>query len=102
MSGVWRRLDGAAASVDVTVDGRAVKAFADETVATLLLRLGLDHFGPHPKGDAALAPYCLMGTCFGCLCTIDDRPGSQACLEPVIDGLEIVTGDGAPSAEASA
>lgn len=102
MSGPWRRLpddargdehgEGRARAVAVLVDGRATRAFADESVATLLLRLGHDHFGTHPKSGAPLAPYCLMGTCFGCLCTIDGRPGSQACLEPVVDGLEIETG----------
>ena len=78
--------------IEVIVDGRATRAFAGESVATLLLRLGHDHFGPHPKTGAPLAPYCLMGTCFGCLCTIDGRPGSQACLEPVADGLRVETG----------
>lgn len=95
-SGLWRRAPSSPdePSVTVTLDGREVRAFAGESVATLLLRLGYDHFGTHPTSGAPLAPWCLMGTCFGCLCTIDDRPGSQACLEPVRDGLVIVT-DGA-------
>ena len=104
MSGPWRRLPDEARDgpreddpreVEVIVDGRPTRAFADESVATLLLRLGHDHFGTHPKTGAPLAPYCLMGTCFGCTCTIGGRPGSQACLEPVADGLEIETGGAA-------
>ena len=94
MSGPWRRVGSESPRVELTVDGRPVRAFADESVATLLLRLGLDHFGAHPKTGEPLAPYCLMGTCFGCLCTIDGRPSTQACLEPVVDGLEVVTGAG--------
>lgn len=92
MTLIWRRLDTNEADVAVQVDGRTVPAFAGESVATLLLRLGHDHFGPHPTTGAPLAPLCLMGSCFGCLCTINGRPGSQACLQPVVDGLEIETG----------
>ncbi len=100
MSGPWRRVGTGDPQVEVVVDGRRVLAFADESVATLLLRLGLDHFGAHPKTGAPLAPFCLMGNCFGCLCTIDGRPGTRACLEPVVDGIDVVTG--APAPEASA
>jgi len=91
--GVWRslpRTDGI--PVEVVVDGLPVRAYGGETVATLLLRLGHDHFGRHPGTDRPMAPWCLMGSCFGCLCTIDDRPGSQACLVPVSDGLTVRTG----------
>lgn len=93
---VWRRLESEhRAAIGVVVDGRVVDAFEGESVATLLLRLGHDHFDVHPKTGEPLAPWCLMGTCFGCLCTIDGRPGTQACLVPVSPGLEIRTGVGA-------
>ena len=36
----------------------------------------------HPRTGRPVGPACLMGACFGCVCTIDGRPGSQACLEP--------------------
>ena len=102
MSGPWRRIDdGTVADVELTVDGAPVRAFEAETVATLLLRLGRDHFGPHPKTGEPLAPWCLMGSCFGCLCTVDGRPGTQACLVPVAPGLEIRTGASAPPAGAA-
>jgi NADH dehydrogenase/NADH:ubiquinone oxidoreductase subunit G len=32
-----------------------------------------------------------VGVCFGCLCCIDERPGTQACLEPVRDGMTVQT-----------
>ena len=96
--GLWRRVDrDGCPELDVVVDGRTVRAFGDESVATLLLRLGHTHVGRHPANGGPLAPWCLMGTCFGCLCTIDGRPGTQACLVPVVQGLEILTDAGAPA-----
>lgn len=60
-------------------------------MATVLLREGYRAFGRHPVTGAPLAPTCMMGVCFGCLCRIDGRPGSQACLAPVREGLVVET-----------
>ena len=92
---VWREgLDGEA-RIALTVNGTEVLARDDETVATLLLRLGHPSFGRNPVTGAPRAPVCMMGVCFGCLCEIDGRPESQACLEPVRAGMVVVT-EGAP------
>ncbi len=76
---------------EIIVDGTPLATVAGETVATALLRAGHASFGASPKTGAPVAPFCLMGVCFGCLCTIDGRPGSQACLEPVRAGLIVET-----------
>lgn len=73
------------------VNGQPLIAKPSDTVATALLRAGHTHFGVHAKTGRPVAASCMMGVCFGCLCTIDGRPGSQACLEPVRDGLIINT-----------
>ena len=71
------------------VDGAPVRAREGDTVAAALLRAGHAAFGRHPKTGRPVGPACLMGACFGCLCTIDGRPGSQACLVPARDGLRV-------------
>lgn len=73
------------------VNGHPLIAKPTDTVATALLRHGYTHFAINAKTGLPLAPTCLMGVCFGCVCTIDGRPGTQACLEPVRDGLVITT-----------
>lgn len=73
------------------VNGHRVIAQSSDTVATALLRAGFTHFAVNAKTGLPLAPTCLMGVCFGCVCNIDGRSGSQACLEPVRDGLVITT-----------
>ncbi|MCT7655478.1 (2Fe-2S)-binding protein [Oceanimonas sp. NS1] len=39
------------------------------------------------------APYCMMGVCFGCELTIDDKPGVRACMTRVRPGMRIDTGE---------
>lgn len=85
----WTSCGDAGAVVTITVDGAPLAARAGETVATALWRAGHLSFGANPKTGRPLAPACNMGICFGCLCTVDGRPGSQACLEPVRDGLVV-------------
>lgn len=94
---VWRASDAPGEEVTVEVNQMPTVAYAGETVATLLLREGYRAFGRHPVTGEALAPACMMGVCFGCLCTIDGRPGSQACLEPVREGLTVETDSGVGS-----
>lgn len=89
----WRRV-GSGASVRILVDGEPVEARAGESVASALLATGRTSFGDHPKTGEPLAPFCLIGHCFGCVCTIDGRPGSQACLTPVAAGMRVDTGRG--------
>lgn len=91
---VWTHTAPAGETVAITVNGRSEDARAGETVATVLLRLGYRAFGTHPVTGAPMAPACMMGICFGCLCRIDGRPGVQACLEPVRGGLVVETDAG--------
>jgi predicted molibdopterin-dependent oxidoreductase YjgC len=82
-------------ALTLLVDGREVPARPGQTVAAALIAAGWRSFGPNPKTGAPLAPWCMMGVCFGCLCEIDGRPGAQACMEPARDGLVIRLGGGA-------
>jgi len=75
------------------VNGEPVIAKSTDTVATALLRAGFTHFSVSAKTGLPLAPACLMGVCFGCVCTIDGRAGTQACLESVRHGQVITTDD---------
>lgn len=88
---VWMQTAPTSETVTVLVNGTPVVACPGETVATVLLRLGHRAFGRHPVTGQPLAPACMMGVCFGCLCCIDARPGAQACLEPVRDGMTVQT-----------
>ena len=92
---MFRRLPDAAApdatvpGVTLTVDGKAVRARADDTVAAVLLAAGVTACRTTPVGGVPRAPYCMMGVCFDCLVVIDGVGNRQACLTRVRDGMTV-------------
>ena len=97
----FRRLGNDGDRVRVSVDGEALEARAGDSVATALIAAGRLSFSINPKTGEPSAPFCLIGICFGCLCTVDGRPGVQACLAPVREGMAIDTGRAHPRAGAA-
>ncbi len=91
---MFKRLDETGATVTIEIDGKAVRAHFGDTVASALLAAGIDHCRTTPVSGAPRAPYCLMGVCFECLCTIDGIGSRQGCLVPVRDGMRIETQQG--------
>ena len=79
--------------VTITVDGQPVRAFAGESVATVLLTLGRRDFR-HTKHGAPRGLFCGMGVCFDCLVTVDGVENVRACVTPVSEGMVISTGGG--------
>jgi predicted molibdopterin-dependent oxidoreductase YjgC len=92
---MFRRLPDAAlapaAAVPVTIDGEPFIARAGDSVAAALLAGGRPSFRTTPVTGSPRGPYCLMGTCFDCLVTVDGVRDRQACLIPVAAGMRIVT-----------
>jgi NADH dehydrogenase/NADH:ubiquinone oxidoreductase subunit G len=78
-------------SVEISVDGRPVSAFAGETLATALHANGIRRFRSHPGSAAPRGMFCLMGVCQECLVEADGRPVT-ACLEPVREGMTVTLG----------
>jgi D-hydroxyproline dehydrogenase subunit gamma len=81
----------APATVRVTVDGRALEAPADATLAAVLLNEGYARFRTSATGEARV-PLCGMGICFECRVRVDGIDQVRACMEPVRHGMEVVTG----------
>ena len=86
---------GATASltIEVTVNGRALRVPAGSSVAAALLAVGVNRFRNSPVSGAGRAPYCMMGVCFECLLEIDGVPNRQGCLVALESGMEIRTQD---------
>ncbi len=81
--------DPEAATLTVVVEDRPIAAQADETVASVLLRVFGTDYRTHAVGGEPRAPYCLMGVCFECLAEVDGVPNRQGCLVPVREGMRI-------------
>ena len=81
-------------AVTVLVEGQPVQAQADETVASVLLRVFGADYRTHSVEDSPRAPYCLMGVCFECLAEVDGVPNRQGCMVAVREGMQIARQQG--------
>ncbi len=77
--------------VTIYVDGRPVRAYTGETVATALLAQGWRFWRRTPKTATWRGLFCNMGICFDCLVTVDGRPYVRACQELVREGMQVKT-----------
>ncbi len=82
-------------TVTVHFDGRSLTVPAGLSVAAALLLEGAGPFRSTPVSGAPRAPYCMMGVCFECLVEVDGKPGRQACLTTVRDGMVVRRQQGA-------
>ncbi len=87
--------DPEAIAVAIIVDGEPVTARAGDTVAAALLAAGRMAGRTTPVSGAPRGPFCMMGVCFDCLVTVDDRPNQQGCMIVVAPGMRIATQVGA-------
>lgn len=82
-------------TVNLQFEGRSVTVPAGLSVAAALLLEGAGHFRTTPVSQSPRAPFCMMGVCFECLVEVDGKPGRQACLTTVRDGMVIRRQQGA-------
>ena len=87
--------DVSAKDVSITIDGVPFTARTGDSVAAALLVSGRLACRTTPVTGAPRGPFCMMGVCFDCLVTVDDRPNQQACLIAVAPGMRIATQPGA-------
>lgn len=76
-------------TVTITFEGEKHVVPAGVTVAAAILGHDDTHLCQSAADQEERAPYCLMGVCFECLVEINGIKNRQACLEPVVDGMEV-------------
>ncbi len=66
--------------IEISVDGKPVRAFDGETIGAALAAAGIRELrqAPHRKDPRGL--YCCMGSCHGCLVTVDGQPNVRSCI----------------------
>lgn len=87
-----RHVDAPAERVTVLVDGHECRVPGAISVAAALLLEGHAATGRTPVTGRPRGPWCLMGTCFGCLVEIDGVADVRACVTTVEEGMSIVLG----------
>jgi sarcosine oxidase subunit alpha len=78
-------------TLSLLVDGRRLEVPAGSTVAAALWNAGVLAWRRSVAGERR-GPLCGMGVCYECRVSIDGVAHRRACLEPVADGMEVVTG----------
>lgn len=77
------------ASVTIVVNGRAIAARANMSVAAALMSAEIP-CRRSVRGEPR-APLCGMGICFECAATVDGEPLRRTCQIRCRDGMEVVT-----------
>jgi D-hydroxyproline dehydrogenase subunit gamma len=80
------------ATVRISVDGHPLIVPRGTSLAAALMGMDVAAFRRSVSGEPR-GPLCGMGSCFECRVTVDGRPHVRACLQPVHDGMEVVTGE---------
>lgn len=83
------------ATVEVFVDGVAVRLPEGASAAAAVLLAGSAAIRTTAVTGAPRLPYCMMGICFDCLAEIDGEANRQACMVPVAPGMRISRQEGA-------
>jgi D-hydroxyproline dehydrogenase subunit gamma len=86
--------------VKFILDGKEVKAFEGETVATAMMaedKVAMrTTTGGEPRGV-----YCGMGVCFDCLVVVNGIANTRACMTWVKEGMQVSTQEGLKAKGAS-
>jgi len=76
--------------IQITIDGGKVRAFAGETVLSVLFAIGKKAISKNDRGCVSGA-YCGMGICHSCHVSIDGIEKKRACQIEVKQGMAITT-----------
>ncbi len=80
--------------IEIFVNGDPVAAYAGETIGAALSASGIRALRRAEQLRDPRGLYCCMGTCHGCLVTVDGRPNIRACVTPVQAAQQIVLQEG--------
>lgn len=87
--GMQRLMQGRGAPVDVSVNGRAVPAYAGETLHTVLMATH-GYVRQSDFGDGQRGGFCLMGACQDCWVSLRDGRRVRACTTYAAPGQNVV------------
>src|SRR5438045_8493657 len=71
----------------IFLDGEAIEAQPEDTVAAALRRAGVTRFTRSIKYHRPRGPFCFAGSCGQCLMRIDGLPSLPACRVRVAEGM---------------
>ncbi len=85
--------------VSITIDGKPLDAFDNESVAAAILASGRRILARSIKNHRPRAIFCLQGKCGWCLMTIEGTPNVRACLVSASEGLRVQSQNSFPNVQ---
>ncbi|MEJ8570444.1 (2Fe-2S)-binding protein [Microbaculum marinum] len=92
-----RFIDGirpAGASVRFTFEGRQMTGFEGESIASALMRAGVQDLRVTARLQEARGYYCGMGICWECAVRVEGHGVVRSCAFPLSEGIAIELADG--------
>ncbi|HWG91171.1 MAG TPA: 2Fe-2S iron-sulfur cluster-binding protein, partial [Candidatus Thermoplasmatota archaeon] len=86
-------------AVTIRVDGRAVRAYVGETVATALYANGDRVLSRSIKYHRPRGLWCGVGKCASCFMRVDGKPNVRTCVTPVKEGMRVESQNALPNAK---
>jgi thioredoxin reductase/bacterioferritin-associated ferredoxin len=75
--------------IEIFIDNHPIRAYEGETIGAVLTAIGIRQIRHAPQLKDPRGLYCCMGSCYGCLVTVNGRPNERACVTPVQAGQHI-------------
>jgi len=85
----FNRIEGSGTWVTIQLDGESLPAVQGEPLAVAILCHSTDALRTSAHSCSPRSPYCLIGSCFECLATVDGRANVQTCLIEVCAGMRV-------------
>ena len=92
-----QRIDGGIRrgnEIEIFINNHRVRAYEGETVGAVLAAIGIRQVRHTQQLKDPRGLYCCMGSCYGCLVTVDGRTNERACITPVQAGQQITLQEG--------
>lgn len=80
--------------INITVDGKQVRALRGEMILAALLSQGIIVNRYTTKLHEPRGLFCGIGQCTDCMMIVDGKPNVRTCITPVEDGMVIETQHG--------
>ncbi len=96
-SGKGGQLRSVGSPLDFFFNGRLVRGYQGDTIATALVREGLKVFSRSMTFHRPRGLYCGSGRCISCVMRVNGVPGVRTCAVPLESGMDVRTERGFPS-----
>src|SRR5690625_803871 len=83
--------------ITFTFDGKTFEGYEGDTIASALLANGIRTLRVHEESGTPRGIYCNIGHCFECRVTVNGEQGVRACLTPIIQDMQIKSGQTEPN-----